>query len=279
MLGGGFRMRCPAPPETSLEQKMSTYTSGQHEHGQNFLCDNQIVFQFVDLVRRETTGPIIEIGPGKGALTVPLLHLGRPVTGVEIDSHWVRYLRKRHKQLAVVQADFLRYRLPAVPHVIVGNVPFHLTTAILRKLLHSPKWTSAVLIVQWEVARRRAGVGSSTMMTAQWAPWFEFGLGVRVPAAAFRPCPIIDGGILYIHRRLYPLIPIAEQQNFQQIVHAVFSGKGRGFLEICMRCGLFKSKRVAARWVQKYKVNPAALPSKLTLEQWVGLFAETQNKN
>src|SRR5699024_1296177 len=96
----------------------------------------------------------------------------------------------------IIRSDFLRYRLPQGRHVLVGNLPFELTTAVLRRILHAPGWQQAVLMTQWEVARRRAAVGGATMMTAQWWPWFEFSLVERVPAAAFTPRPSVDGGLL-----------------------------------------------------------------------------------
>ena len=176
---------------------MSAYGHGRHEHGQNFLTDHKFINSIIDLVK-QTSGPIIEIGPGSGALTHPMAHLGRAITAVEVDAKLAAKLTQETSSAAVevVHDDFLNFRLPATPCVIVGNIPFHLTTAILRKLLHAPAWTDAVLLMQWEVARRRAGVGASTMMTAQWSPWFTFHLGSRVPRSAFRPQPNVDGGDL-----------------------------------------------------------------------------------
>ena len=180
---------------------MSAYGHGRHEHGQNFLTNHKIINSIIDLVK-QTSGPIIEIGPGSGALTHPMAHLGRAITAVEVDAKLAAKITQETSSAAVevVHDDFLNFRLPATPCVIVGNIPFHLTTAILRKLLHAPAWTDAVLLMQWEVARRRAGVGASTMMTAQWSPWFTFHLGSRVPRTAFRPQPNVDGGILVIRR-------------------------------------------------------------------------------
>ena len=175
---------------------MPTYRGGRHEHGQNFLTDPSIIATMTRLVAA-TDGPIIEIGPGDGALTSPVAQLGRPVTAVEIDTRLAQRLTQRlPSHVEVVADDFLTYRLPTSAHVLVGNLPFHQTTAILRRILHSPAWTDAIVLVQWEVARRRAGVGGATMMTAQWAPWFEFTLHSRVPARAFTPRPGVDGGIL-----------------------------------------------------------------------------------
>ncbi|MEI5101581.1 rRNA adenine N(6)-methyltransferase family protein [Streptomyces sp. PmtG] len=166
--------------------------------GQNFLTDQETIDAVVALVAR-TQGPIVEIGTGDGALTLPLEGLGRPLTGVEIDGRRAeRLARRTGPSTRIVHADFLRYDAPSAPHVLVGNLPFHATTPMLRRILRSRAWTDAVLLVQWEVARRRAGVGGATLMTAQWWPWYAFGLDRRVPSAAFRPRPAVDGGLLTV---------------------------------------------------------------------------------
>ena len=145
---------------------MPTHRHGRHEHGQNFLTDHSTISTITQLVAT-TKGRIIEIGPGDGALTAPLARLGRSVTAVEIDARLARRLIDRlPSRVDVITDDFLTYRLPTSPYVLVGNLPFHQTTAMLRRILHAPAWTDAILLVQWEVARRRAGVGGATMMTA-----------------------------------------------------------------------------------------------------------------
>lgn len=175
--------------------------------------------------------------------------LGRPLTAIEIDRRRARRLADR-TAATVVAVDFLHYRLPITPHVVVGSLPFHLTTAILRRLLHGPGWTDAVLLMQWEVARRRAAVGGATMMTAQWWPWFEFGLARKVSADAFRPRPGVDAGLLTIKRRGEPLIPATDRRRYQALAHEVFTGRGRGMAQILRR-------QVDRRWLQANGINPA----------------------
>src|SRR5699024_1211006 len=142
---------------------------------------------------RATSGPIMEIGPGGGAVTNELYRLGRPLTLVELDETRLDHLEDTFPRAEIRHADVLTTRFDRP--VIVGNLPFHLTTPILRRLLRTGRWQQAILLTQWEVARKRAGVGGSTMMTAQWAPWFDFRLAGRVPADAFDPKPSVDGGI------------------------------------------------------------------------------------
>ncbi|AKK05164.1 dimethyladenosine transferase (rRNA methylation) [Corynebacterium mustelae] len=255
---------------------MSAYGHGRHEHGQNFLTDHKTINTFVDVVA-QTTGPIVEIGPGRGALTFPITRLGRSVTAIEVDTKLATRLKEKSIPgcLEIVHRDFLTFRLPATPHVIVGNIPFHITTAILRKLLHAPHWRDAVLLMQWEVARRRAGIGGNTLMTAQWAPWFGFRLVARVPRSAFSPQPNVDGGILVIHRKENPEIPIAERKVFQTMVHAVFTGKGRGIGEILSRLGLFTSKSEAHMWLRSRGIKATTFPPKVDVNDWIDLFQVT----
>lgn len=253
---------------------MPTQRHGRHEHGQNFLHDHATIRSIVDHVRA-TTGPIIEIGPGAGALTTHLAALERPVTAVEIDRHFAGRLRRRHPDVEVVHADFLRFRLPRSAHVLVGNLPFHLTTAMLRRVLRAPGWTQALLLVQWEVARRRAGVGGATLMTAQWWPWFSFDLVGRVPARAFDPAPSVDGGRITITRRPEPLLPWSRRPTYQAMAHRVFTGRGRGVREIATRAGVFANERDARRWADAHGVGHRALPKDLDPHQWVELYRVT----
>ncbi|MFJ4771484.1 23S ribosomal RNA methyltransferase Erm [Streptomyces uncialis] len=248
---------------------------GRHELGQNFLVDQATIRAFVDLVAR-TDGPVIEIGTGDGALTLPLQSLGRPLTGVEIDPRRVERLRRRtNPSTTLVHADFLRFRAPATPHVLVGNLPFHETTPMLRRVLTSSGWTDAVLLVQWEVARRRAGVGGATMMTAQWWPWYAFRLARRVPAGAFRPRPNVDGGLLTVTRRDRPLVATSDRARYQDFVRRVFTGRGRGLEQIATAASPLLSRRAVRAWAVRHQVAAGALPKDLDEQQWAVLYRMT----
>ncbi len=248
---------------------MSHPHSGRHELGQNFLHDRGVIDAIVQTVAR-TDGPIVEVGAGNGALTCALQKLGRPLIAIEIDRRRAARLATRASPSTdVVRADFLKYPLPRAPHVIVGNLPFHLTTAMLRRILHSPGWTDAVLLVQWEVARRRAAVGGATMMTAQWWPWFEFGLVQKVSASSFRPQPSVDGGLMTISRRADPLVAHADRRRYQAMVHQVFTGRGHGLAQIL---GRQMPRRLAQTWLRCNGIHASTLPRDLSAAQWADLF-------
>lgn len=112
--------------------------------------------------------------------------------------------------MRVVEVDVLDFRPPRQPFRVIGNLPFAATTAILRHLLDDPSTplTRADLVVQWEVARKRAQRPPTTLLSTTWAPYWEFRLGRRVAAASFRPRPGIDAGMLTVLRRNRPLLPL-----------------------------------------------------------------------
>lgn len=151
---------------------------GRQELGQNFLADRRVAARIAGLL---PPGAILELGPGDGALTRHLAARPGLVTPVELDPVWVAALRRPlDHRVHVVHDDMLRFRLDGEHHVI-SKVPFGITTPLLRHLLAQRAWITAVLLLQWEVARKRAVVGGATLLTATWWPWYEFGLAGRVP--------------------------------------------------------------------------------------------------
>ncbi|GAB09480.1 rRNA adenine N-6-methyltransferase [Gordonia araii NBRC 100433] len=241
---------------------------GRHELGQNFLNHRPTIDRIVSLVSG-TDGPILEIGAGDGALTRPIAELRRPVVAIDLDEHRVRRLRRKLPDVRIEHADALAY--PFDHPVVVGNIPFHLTTPILRRLLATGTWRHAILLTQWEVARKRAGVGGRTMLTAQAAPWFTFALHGRIPARHFTPSPGVDGGILKIVRRGEPLVLVRERVHYEKFVRAVFTGRGSGFPRILQHAtGL--SRGQVTGLLAASDIDPRSLPRDLTAEQWSTLW-------
>src|SRR5699024_2902508 len=136
--GGAFA--CPDACFDGASFSMPTYRGGRHEHGQNFLTDHTTIDRPSRLVG-DSTGPIVDSGPGWGRLPRRLLMLGRSRAAAAIDRRLADHLPSASQLreqilVTVVTAVFLHWPPPSTPYVVVGTVPFHLTTAILRRLLH-----------------------------------------------------------------------------------------------------------------------------------------------
>ncbi|OLT20450.1 hypothetical protein BJF78_35390 [Pseudonocardia sp. CNS-139] len=239
----------------------------RHELGQNFLVDTRVVARIAGLV---PPGPVVELGAGDGALTRQLAVRSGAVTAVELDPARVARLRRAFgDRVDVVHADMLRFRLDAAhpgSYQVASNVPFGITTPLLRHLLGHRAWTSAVLLLQWEVARKRAAVGGTTLLTASWWPWYEFALAGRVPSAAFRPRPSVDGGILVLRRRETPLVAPAERAAYQRLVREAFGGDR---LLPAVRRSLPQVKG----WLGEQGLDAGVRPRDLSAHQWADLYA------
>ena len=157
---------------------------------------------------------VVEIGAGRGACTFALARHGVDVIALERDPYWADALRREARRqgadrVTVVCCDARRYRMPRRPFRVMGSLPFGATTALLHHLLddRGSGLRRADLIVQWEVARKRAATPPTTLLSTGWAPWWSFSLGRRLPADSFRPVPSVDAGVLRVTRREPPLLP------------------------------------------------------------------------
>lgn len=130
--------------------------------GQNFLADDAAIGAIIEAAKIEGQ-PVLEVGPGLGALTDKLCERAAKVTAVELDERMVRYLQStlvpRHEHLQIVQGDFLRVDMGTIlaelgrPFHAVGNLPYYITTPIAERLmLHGAQ--SLTLMVQREAAER-----------------------------------------------------------------------------------------------------------------------------
>lgn len=196
-------------------------------YGQNFLASRSPAAR---LVRDADVRPdelVVEIGAGTGLLTAELAKHARTVVAVELDPALAAGLRRRfarHDGVTVVEADALRVALPGEPFRVVANLPFNASSSILRRLLDPTlALERADLVLQWEVARKRAGRPRSAL-SARWAPWWRFRLGRRIPPEAFRPRPAVAAGVLVAERRRTPLLPAESFEEYGEFVDSLFDG-------------------------------------------------------
>ncbi len=176
---------------------------------QNFLADPDVLQAILDLADPAPGRRVLEIGPGLGILTGGLLDAGATVAAVELDAGLAAYLRRRFAaaisegRLRLIEGDALDQPLLELlpsPFEVVANLPYHVTSPILHRLLGaSPRPERLVLMLQLEVAERIAAApGSMSYLSAFVQYHAAVRLARRVPAAAFEPAPKVDSAIVVI---------------------------------------------------------------------------------
>jgi 23S rRNA (adenine-N6)-dimethyltransferase len=201
--------------------------------GQHFLDSSRLASQIVADAGVTGDDRVVEIGAGRGALTDALANHAGQVLAFELDPKLVSILAQRFASadnVAVFRADARDVPLPANPYRVLANLPFGVTSAVLRRLLDVPAsgLRRADLIVQWQVARERvraAGGPPTDLLGARWGPWWEFRRRRRLPAACFRPRPSVDAAVLVVTRRTRPLLPTSASGRYSSFVAQAFRSR------------------------------------------------------
>ena len=209
--------------------------------GQHFLSRRSILDRIARVACAGLPGgeaPLtIEIGPGKGALTTPLLDVASKVIAIEVDPYLVHYLRQKFAaaleagRLELIEGDVLKADLTAFgPAVIVGNLPYYITSPILEKVFAmGGLWRRAVFLVQAEVAARLAASPGSRdygYLTVQTQLGSRPEILFEVPRTAFRPAPKVDSAVIRLEPRdAFAELQLPDKGKFLDFVAACFRQK------------------------------------------------------
>ncbi|MEU4315984.1 ErmE/ErmH/ErmO/ErmR family 23S rRNA (adenine(2058)-N(6))-methyltransferase [Nocardia sp. NPDC024068] len=200
---------------------------------QNFLTDPATARRIVRSSGIGRDDLVLEIGPGDGTLTRPLLDRAGRVLAYEKDRRYARRLAVRYAEnprFHVVHSDFRAAAPPDRPFAVVANVPFAVTTDIVRWCLAARHLSSATLLTQYEFARKHTGdYGRWSKLTVTHWPDTEFALGHRLDRREFSPVPRVDAALLRIVPRTEPLLPEHIRNRYRRLVDLGFSGVGGSF--------------------------------------------------
>ena len=223
------------PPRTNAD---GFATEAKKHLGQNFLHEKGVIAKIVQAIDPQPGDQIVEIGPGQGALTFPLLQRHGALTAIEFDRDLHAPLQaaaRAHGTLRLVEGDVLGVDFSALAAELapadgrirlVGNLPYNLSSPILFHALdHAPAIRDMHFMLQKEVVERMAaGPGSkvygrlSVMLQAYCAvtPLFT------VPPGAFRPAPKVDSAVVRLVPKPAERIEVADRTLFAHVVRAAF---------------------------------------------------------
>lgn len=204
--------------------------------GQHFLVDETAVQQIVAEARIGKNDLVVEISPGRGALTELLVASAGRVVAIEIDKDLCSLLRQQFSQAEnfnLIEADVQHVDLEQIVEesgfssaILVGNLPYHITGLLLRQILGARgKFRHAVIMVQREVARRITSPPGSKaygVLTAVAQTSCVPGLLFDLPPSAFDPPPKVHSSVLRLEFDACPLFSIEDSGLFMKVVHAGF---------------------------------------------------------
>jgi 16S rRNA (adenine1518-N6/adenine1519-N6)-dimethyltransferase len=247
--------------------------------GQNFLHDPNALDKIAAVAGLEPGTVVLEIGPGTGNLTQVLARHAARVVAVEVDDRLIPLLQAQFAAMShieVIHADILSVDLAALvgpgPYTVVANLPYYITSAILRHVLEARiKPQRMVITVQREVAERLiAAPGDMSLLAVSVQFYGQPQIVMRLNAGAFWPRPDVDSAVVRIDVYPAPPVDIPDERLFFRVVRAGFSQK-RKQLRNAISGGLVLPKSEARQMLESAGIDPKRRAETLSLDEWAAL--------
>ncbi len=259
----------------------------QRRFSQNFLVDVEVLEEILATAAPGPGRAVLEIGPGLGILTGGLLSAGARVTAVEIDRGMVAHLREAFAlelaagALLLVEGDFLDVDLAAIvalPYDVVANLPYHVTSPVLHRLLGGvagPRPERCVLMVQREVGERIAAPPGEMSYLSVFVQYQAVARVVRrVPRGAFEPAPAVESAILALDVRPVDApgrLPPSMEDALWRLVQAGFRERRKMLHNVLSRQLPVEPARVAAA-LAAAEIAGDRRPQTLEVGEWIALL-------
>src|SRR5579862_206044 len=247
--------------------------------GQNFLTSGGVADRIVKAAELCETDSIVEIGPGLGILTEKIAAKPRrSLTLVELDSRLASRLQERFANIRVINADFLAIDFAALggdsPVKVIGNLPFNVAAAILRKLSDNSRMISRmVLMFQREVALRiRASAGDDAYggLSVFTALYWKIDLHFTVAAGSFHPRPKVDAEVLAFSPQATQLFEAEDEPDVLETVRASFSAP-RKTIRNALSHALGIDATQTVRALERAEIDPGTRAETLSVPDFLRL--------
>ncbi len=233
-----------------------------HTYSQHFLRNPSFVKELIGHTSIKRSDVVYDIGAGSGVITSVLASRCKQVIAIEVESGTAALLRKnmaRYENVIVEETDFLTLPLPSTPYKIFANIPFHLSSAIVRKITESPHPPSAAyLIVQKQFANKLLPdhSGFSSQLGMFLGARFAIKIRKRLKRTDFYPHPNVDTVLLEIRLQEEPLVTPERMAAYRTFIEKNFTTPA-AFSKLPL---------------QTIAKEPGIKPSSLTLQEWIALF-------
>ncbi|MBL8092593.1 MAG: ribosomal RNA small subunit methyltransferase A [Anaerolineales bacterium] len=250
--------------------------------GQNFLVDEGALARIAAAAALTAADDVLEIGPGLGSLTRHLAQAARRVVAVELDQTLLPALSDvlaPYANVQVVHGDILDLDPAALMqggaasgYKVVANIPYYITSAVIRHLLEATvRPTVVVLTIQREVAERLCATPDDmSLLAVSVQAYARVELVGRIAAGAFHPRPDVDSAVVRLTALAQPVFGDLNADRFFRVVKAGFSQK-RKQLRNALGSGMSRPAQSVDAWLTHAGIDPKRRAETLSLEEWVRL--------
>lgn len=259
--------------------------------GQNFLISDEAVNGIIEASNISKEDLVIEIGPGLGTLTKPLLENAGKVICIELDNRMLEILEDRFKlyyNFEVINEDVLKVDLNKLIKEnkigeikiakVVANLPYYITTPIVMKLLEDRlDIESITVMVQKEVADRlvaKPGKKFTGAITYAINYYTEPTRVLEVDKTSFIPAPEINSTVIKLDVLKTPAVEVEDEELMFKVIKAAFMQKRKTLLNGLSNSNLFGTKEEIEKVLNKLNINPGIRGEKLSLQDYANIADE-----
>jgi len=253
--------------------------------GQNFLVDGNVIGKIVRSARIGADDAVLEIGPGRGALTVHLAAAAERLTLIEFDhalaaEHAETY--RGNPNVTVLDADVLTVNLEELlgerkgqrGWIVAANLPYNISTAVLFRLLEVRQHLSRmVLMLQKEVGDRLVAAPDCSdygVTTVLLGLWFDIRREFIVPPGCFHPRPKVDSAVLSFVPLAEPRVDVGDEEVFRKVVKGAFAMR-RKTLSNCLKSAGLAPVEEVGRILEECGINGQRRGETLTMDEFAAL--------
>ena len=269
--------RPPHPLATRTKRRYSI--GGRSRLGQNFLVDYDVAKRIVAAAHLTASDEVLEIGPGKGALTRILVNRVPKLAAVELDPELSGALSSRfaeRENLTIVNQDALDFdpaRFFSDGYKIVANLPYYAATPIIRKFISSdPRPSSMVVMAQREVAASMtAAPGQMGLLSVMVQLYGASKIIFSVPPRCFRPMPKVTSAVMRIDLYDRPAVSVNDPDSFIEFVASGFRAP-RKQIHNSLQLGLKSDPDPVRVTLSAAGIDGRRRPATLSLSEWASLY-------
>ena len=246
--------------------------------GQHFLIDQSVIHAIINAIAPQENQSLVEIGPGRGAITLPLLEYGVQIHLIEIDRDLIKWWREKQQQglnITIHEADVLRFDFNKLgsqqnPIHLIGNLPYNISTPLFFHLIDFHSIIAEMcFMVQKEVAHRitaQAGEKPYGQLSVWLQLHYQTELLFAVAPASFRPPPKVDSSIIRLRPHSQPPVTVNDKKGFHKFIKAAFEQKRK-----TLRNNL--KDWLNAQQIESAGIDPGRRAETLSLEEFAMLYS------
>ena len=246
--------------------------SVKKQYGRNFLMDDNIIKKICDISNIDKETNVIEIGPGLGFLTKKLSQRAKQVLCYEVDVDMIKILTNKFSSSNVIikYQDFLKANIV----IVVANLPYYITTAILTKILNESKYIKQLTVMmQQEVAQRICGTPSTkdyNALSVLIQYYTNTTNAIKVPSSVFFPAPKVDSSVVLIKKKDTITNKVLDEKYFKTFIYTIFAQRRKTLINNLKKLPKFDYEKTSEIF-NELNIDLSVRAEKLSVDEIVNL--------